>query len=206
MRGNGGGSYGWLLPVGLIIAAVSLFGNFKGLLLTGGLVLGGLLVMVAVIMFIALKVSGDEAKNTPEAAPMSPEDAAVYQAARKDLTELRVLNSRLKESDVRQASNEICTIMEKILTALREDPTRITSAQMFLQYYLPTQKNILTKYHQIASSGVSHEDLKEKVMNHLADIRTATDKQLLNVFEDDMLDISAEMELMSSSIRQDGLM
>ena len=205
MRGNGGG-YGWLLPVGLIIAAVSLIGNFKGLLLTGGLVLGGLLIMVAIILFIALKVSGDEAKNAPAEAQMSPEDAAVYQAARKDLTELRVLNSRLKESDIRMESNEICTVMEKILTALKEDPTRISSAQMFLQYYLPTQKNILTKYHQIVSSGLSHGDLKEKVMNHLADIKTATDKQLLNVFEDDMLDISAEMELMSSSIKQDGLM
>ena len=202
MRGNGGNSYGWLLPVGVIIAAISLLGNFKGLLLTGGLVLGGLLIMVAVIMFIALKVSGDEAKNAPEQAAMSPEDAAVYQAARKDLTELRVLNARLKESDIRVASNEICTVMEKILTALKEDPSRISSAQMFL----PTQKNILTKYHQIAASGVNHDELKEKVMNHLADIKTATDKQLLNVYEDDIMDISAEMELMSTSIKQDGLM
>jgi hypothetical protein len=205
MRGNGG-SYGWLLPLGIIIGAVALIGNFKGLLLTGGLVLGGLLILIAVIMFIALKVSGDEAKNAPAEVQMSPEDAAVYQAARKDLTELRVLNSRLKEGEIRTESNAICTVMEKILTALKEDPTRIASAQMFLQYYLPTQKNILTKYHQIVSSGVSHADLKEKVMNHLADIKTATDKQLLNVFEDDMLDISAEMELMSTSIKQDGLM
>ena len=206
MKGNGGGSYGWLLPLGLVIGAAALGGNFKGLLLTGGLVLGGLLILTAVILFIALKVSGEEAKNAPAEAQMSPEDAAVYQAARKDLTELRVLNARLKESDVRTESNEICTVMEKILTALKEDPARIASAQMFLQYYLPTQKNILTKYHQISSSGVSHDDLKEKVMNHLADIKTATDKQLLNVFEDDMLDISAEMELMSTSIKQDGLM
>ena len=205
MRGNGG-SYGWLLPLGIIIGAVALIGNFKGLLLTGGLVLGGLLILIAVIMFIALKVSGDEAKNAPAEVQMSPADAAVYQAARKDLTELRVLNSRLKEGEIRTESNAICTVMEKILTALKEDPTRIASAQMFLQYYLPTQKNILTKYHQIVSSGVSHADLKEKVMNHLADIKTATDKQLLNVFEDDMLDISAEMELMSTSIKQDGLM
>ena len=201
-----GGNYGWLLPLGLIIGAAALIGNFKGLLLTGGLVLGGLLILTAVILFIALKVSGDEAKNAPEEVKMLPEDAAVYQTARKDLTELRVLNARLKESEIRSESNEICAAMEKILSALKEDPTRIASAQMFLQYYLPTQKNILTKYHQIVSSGVSHGDLKEKVMNHLADIKTATDKQLLNVFEDDMLDISAEMELMSTSIKQDGLM
>lgn len=204
MKGNGS-SYGWLLPLGLILMAVALFGKFKGLLLLGGLLLGGLVVLVGIILLIALKTSRDEAKNSPRLENMSPEDAAVYQGARKDLTELRVLNARLKESDVRTESNNICATTEKILTALKEDPKRIASAQMFLQYYLPTQKNILTKYHQIVESGVAHEDLKEKVMNHLADIRTATEKQLINVFEDDMLDISAEMELMNSSIREDGL-
>ena len=42
-------------------------------------------------------------------------------------------------------------------------------------------------------------------MTHLADIKTATEKQLSNVYEDDMLDISAEMELMNVSIKEDGL-
>lgn len=203
MRGNG--SYGWLLPVGIAMLAIALLGKFKGLLLVGGIVLGAVVVLVGIILLIALKASNDEAKNKPQIQNMSEGDAAVYQTARKDLTDLRVLNARLKESDVREESNAICRTMEKILTALKEDPNRIASAQMFLQYYLPTQKNILTKYHQIAESGVAHGDLKEKVLNHLADIRTATDKQLLNVFEDDILDISAEMELMNSSIKADGL-
>lgn len=203
MRGNG--SYGWLLPVGIAMLAIALLGKFKGLLLVGGIVLGAVVVLVGIILLIALKTSNDEAKNKPQIQNMSEGDAAVYQAARRDLTDLRVLNARLKEYDVREESNAICGTMEKILTALKEDPNRIASAQMFLQYYLPTQKNILTKYHQIVESGVAHEDLKKKVMNHLADIKTATDKQLLNVFEDDILDISAEMELMNSSIKADGL-
>ncbi len=76
---------------------------------------------------------------------------------------------------------------------------------MFLQYFLPPKKYILTQYHQIAASGMEHADLKEKVMNHLADIKTATEKQLSNVYEDDMMDISAEMELMNVSIKEDGL-
>ena len=201
---NNGSSFGWLIPIGAIILVVSLLGKLPSLLVTGGIVLGALLILTAVILIISLKGSRDEALKKGE-TNLSPEDAAVLSEARRDLTGLRVLNARITEPEVRMESNEICQTIEKILTALKENPERIASAQMFLQYYLPTQRNILTKYHQIASSGMEHGDLKEKVMTHLADIKTATEKQLSNVYEDDMLDISAEMELMNVSIKEDGL-
>ena len=201
---NNGSSFGWLIPIGAIILVVSLLGKLPSLLVTGGIVLGALLILTAVILIISLKGSRDEALKKGE-TNLSPEDAAVLSEARRDLTGLRVLNARITEPEVRMASNEICQTIEKILNALKENPERIASAQMFLQYYLPTQRNILTKYHQIASSGMEHGDLKEKVMTHLADIKTATEKQLSNVYEDDMLDISAEMELMNVSIKEDGL-
>ena len=201
---NNKNSLGWLIPLGAVILVVSLLGKLPSLLVTGGVILGALLILVAVILIISLKGSNEEAKKKNE-TNLSPEDAAVLSDARRDLTGLRVLNARITEPEVRMASNEICQSIEKILNALKENPDRISSAQMFLQYYLPTQKNILTKYHQIAASGMEHADLKEKVMNHLADIKTATEKQLSNVYEDDMMDISAEMELMNVSIKEDGL-
>ncbi len=197
-------SLGWLIPLGAVILVVSLLGKLPSLLVTGGVILGALLILVAVILIISLKGSNEEAKKKNE-TNLSSEDAAVLSDARRELTGLRVLNARITEPEVRMASNEICQTIEKILNALKENPDRISSAQMFLQYYLPTQKNILTKYHQIAASGMEHADLKEKVMNHLADIKTATEKQLSNVYEDDMMDISAEMELMNVSIKEDGL-
>nr|MBQ6241632.1 5-bromo-4-chloroindolyl phosphate hydrolysis family protein [Lachnospiraceae bacterium] len=205
MNRNNGSAFAWLIPVGVIIALVAIFGKMPSLVVTGGIVMGALLVLVAVIMFISLKTSNDEAKQKTVDMNMDPADAAVLSQARKDLTGLRVLNARIREPEIRNASNEICGIMEKVLAALKADPARIGDAQMFLQYYLPTQKNILTKYHQIAESGVAHDELKEKVMAHLADIKTATEKQLANVYEDDMMDISAEMELMNMSIKEDGL-
>lgn len=205
MKGRGS-NYGWLLPVGIVIALVAIFGKLPSLMVTGGIVLGGLLVIVAIAMFFALKGSNDEANLKIGGEAVDPEDAAVMAQARKELTNLRMLNARTTETDIRTASNEICASMDKILSALKADPTRISSARMFLQYYLPTQKSILTKYHQIAESGVAHADLKEKVLAHLTDIKTATDKQLENIYENDMMDISAEMELMNISIKEDGLL
>ena len=206
MKKNNGSVFGWLIPVGVIIALIAIFGKLPSLAVTGGIVMGALLILVAAIMFISLKTSNEEAKQKAADMNMDPADAAILSQARKELTGLRVLNARIREPEIRNASNEICGIMEKVLAALKAEPSRIGEAQMFLQYYLPTQKNILTKYHQIAESGVAHDELKEKVMAHLADIRTATEKQLANVYENDMMDISAEMELMNLSIKEDGLL
>ena len=200
-----GSSYSWLIPVGVVVAILALVGRLPNLLLVGGITLGVLLILVVGILIISLKGSSDEAKTKTAETKMEPEDAEVMAQARKELTGLRVLNARIREADVRSMSNEICNTTEKILSALKENPARISSAQMFLQYYLPTQKNILTKYHQIAESGMEHSELKEKVMAHLTDIKTATEKQLMNVYEDDMMDISAEMEMMNISIKEDGL-
>jgi len=200
-----GSSYSWLIPVGVVVAILALVGRLPNLLLVGGITLGVLLILVVGILIISLKGSSDEAKTKTAETKMEPEDAEVMAQARKELTGLRVLNARIREADVRSMSNDICNTTEKILSALKENPARISSAQMFLQYYLPTQKNILTKYHQIAESGVKHAELKEKVMAHLTDIKTATEKQLMNVYEDDMMDISAEMEMMNISIKEDGL-
>lgn len=205
MNNKNGSAFSWLIPLGVVIALVALFGKLPSLVITGGIVMGVLLVVVAAIMFISLKNSNDEAKHKAEVAGMDPADAEVMAQARKELTSLRVLNARIREPEIRNASNEICGIMEKVLSALKMEPSRIGDAQMFLQYYMPTQKSILSKYHQISESGVEHAELKEKVMAHLADIKTATEKQLANVYENDMMDISAEMELMNYSIKEDGL-
>ncbi|MBP3728712.1 MAG: 5-bromo-4-chloroindolyl phosphate hydrolysis family protein [Lachnospiraceae bacterium] len=171
MNKNNGSAFAWLIPVGLVIGLISLIGKLPDLVLTGGIIMGGLIVLVGVIMFISLKNSNDEAKEKESEAGMDPEDAAVISQARKELTGLRVLNARIREPEVRNASNEICGIMEKVLSALKTEPSRISDARMFLQYYLPTQHSILNKYHQIAESGVAHGDLKEKVMAHLTDIK-----------------------------------
>ena len=189
----------------MIVLAASLIGGSKALLITGGLILLALIVIVGLVMYMAFKNGGEEASGKTK-TPLTSEEAKTISDARHELTELRVLNARIRNTSVREKSNEICLIMEKILSALKEEPSRIAGAQMFLEYYLPTQKNILKKYEQIENSGLDVTELSGKVMNHLTDIKTATEKQLENVYEDDMFDISAEMELMNSSCKEDGLL
>ncbi|MBQ4424488.1 MAG: 5-bromo-4-chloroindolyl phosphate hydrolysis family protein [Lachnospiraceae bacterium] len=205
MSGNNGSGFGWLIGIGAALLIASLLGGAGALLVTGGVVLAALLAMVVIAVVFAFKDNG-ETSSGKNKTPLTDEQAQTLSEARHELTELRILNARIDNLAIRNKSNEICAIMEKVLTALREEPSRISNAQMFLQYYLPTQKNILKKYEQIEESGLNVKELSRKVLTHLTDIRTATEKQLENLYEDDMFDISAEMELMNTSCKEDGLL
>ena len=167
--------------------------------------------ILSIIQFFvfAFKGSAEDAKNAAKngRAILTPEEAQTLATARHQVTEIRILNTKIDDAEIRRRSNEVCDIMDKILAAMKEDPKKIADGQMFLQYYLPTQKEILTKYEHIEESGIEAKyQLAEKVLRHLKDIREATQKQLGNVFDNDVFDVDAEIELMKESMKQDGLM
>ena len=207
-RSNGGGS--WIIFAVLAVACALIFGGTGGfgsaLLKILGISAAVLFALVAVILVIAFKVGGEKTGNGTKTA-LSEEDAAVLAQGRKDLTELRLLNVKLKETEIREKSNAICGTVEKILSTLKDKPDQILSAQMFLRYYLPTQKSILQKYQDIESSGVDTEgETKAKVSGYLDDIAAAMKEQYTSLYQDTIIDLSAEMEVMTRSARRDGLL
>ncbi len=67
--------------------------------------------------------------------------------------ELRRLIMETKDTKVENLSMEICEIADRILKTWKgkaEDPSAICQ---FLNYYLPTFRNVLTKYRRMDAGG-----------------------------------------------------
>ncbi len=206
-QGGGNSSMGVFLGIGLIAMLFGAFGGVSGLLTVLGIGLGAVLIIVALVVIFAIKGSQEDAENGREVKPLSEEDAEILSDARRELLELRRLNAKIDSLAVREKSGEICSVSEKLLKAMKEDPSRIPAGQMFLQYNLPTQRSILRKYEQIEESGTAEgAELEQKLLLHLDEMKTAADNQLARIFENDFCDISAELELLSLSCREDGLL
>ena len=210
MSKNGGGSSsGVLIAITVAALLIGIFGGgLSAVLGVLGIAFGAIVLLVAAVMFFAFKGSAEDAKNAAKngRAILTPEEAQTLATARHQVTEIRILNTKIDDAEIRRRSNEVCDIMDKILAAMKEDPKKITDGQMFLQYYLPTQKEILSKFEHIEESGIEAKyQLAEKVLHHLKDIKKATQKQLGNVFDNDVFDEDAEIELMKESMKQDGL-
>jgi hypothetical protein len=113
---------------------------------------------------------------------------------------------KIKHPEIRKVSESICSIIDKILRTLKEQPGDVPRVGRFFYYYLPTLQSILTKYTRLESTDIPAEDTAEKTLSCLKDMESAMEKQYLNLFEDDKLDLSVEMAVMTQICKRDGLL
>ena len=194
-----GGLLGIVGVVALFLIVKNTLPSFGKILLTVGIILvAAVAALVVLLVYLTTKdYSGTAAKQ---------ETDQILSKGRKNLMELRRLAMRIQNSQVRSLNEEICKTVEKILRALKDQPEDIPEVRQFLNYYLPTLGSILTKFVKVEQSGVDTGNMVPNTLACLRDIKTAVEKQYANLFEDDLLDMSVEMEALSIACKRDGLL
>mgnify|MGYP002512767392 FL=1 len=166
-----------------------------------GVVLLFVVLLVALVVFFAFRKPKGMSGNT-----ISGDIDTILAKGRSNLLELRQLTTRLKNQQIRSLSGDVCGIIDKILKALKEQPEDIPTVRRFFNYYLPTLGGILLNFLRLEKSGVPAADTTEKVLACLSDIRIAMEKQYANLFDNDKLDLTVEMEVLRQMCKQDGLL
>lgn len=151
--------------------------------------------------------SGSEPPHTQTGTSnLPPEQAKVINKGRADLMNVRRILVKIHNPEVTKAGNDICASLDKLLQTLREKPEKIKGCRQFLNYYIPTLTEVLTKYQRLEANGVVTEENTEKVKNFLIDFRKASGRQYQSLFEDDKLDMTVDIEAMTIAIKRDGLL
>lgn len=186
----------------LFIVLHSVFPSIaKMMLIAVGVIVLLVLVLVAVVLYFAFQ--------KPEGKPGSKESEeadAILKKGRSNLMELRRLSMQVRNSEIRQCSGELCGTVDKILRTLKEQPQDIPRVRQFFQYYLPTLGNILLKYVRIEAGEIPADDTTAKTISGLKQIQTAMEKQYASLFEDDILDLSVDIEALQLACKRDGLL
>lgn len=160
-----------------------------------------LVLLVIVVMYFALrKPRKTEEQKVTEAMN------AVIKNGRQSLMGLRRMSMEVKNALVRTLSTEICASIEKIFRTLKEHPDQFNSLRQFFNYYLPTLEKILVKYRAIETSGVPTEEVTSNTIECMENIKLAMEKQYNNLFENDILDLTVEMEVLTQMCKRDGLL
>jgi len=85
---------------------------------------------------------------------------------------------------------------------------RIEQLTQFFDYYMPTTIKILNSYRRIEKQGLTGEnaaETKKRVEESLPFIKKAFEKELDNLFSDEMLDITTDIDVLESMLSKDGL-
>lgn len=174
----------------------------SGMILTiVGIGVAGLVVLVGGVVFLAFR---KPKKTALQAA--ADEAKGVLSKGRDNIMEVRRLGTRVKNSQVRGLSDDVCNAAEKIIRTVKEQPESLSQIRQFLNYYLPTLASILSKYVRLEESGVPEPDMTEKTVSFLTDIKKAMDKQYASLFEGDKFDLEVEMEALTIACKRDGLL
>jgi len=160
-----------------------------------------IVLLVAAVVFFAFH----KPKKTPE-QERAEAQKAVLKNARASLMELRTASMRVKNRQIQSSVEQFCGSLDQILKELNAHPEDLPTARSFLNHSLPMVNGILRKYIRLEQSGVPNETVTAQTVTCLQNLEIAAQKQYQNLFDNDVVDITADMEVLAQLCRKNGLL
>lgn len=167
---------------------------------------------LAAICFVILKkVCPDKFVEVeiPEPKPTTGNaelDDAILQG-RAYIAEIRQLNERIPDQALSEKLDEIEQLMREIFKQVEREPNTLPKIRKMMNYYLPTTMKLVRKYAELQDQN----DLSSvrKILNDISDmldtVITALRKQLDGLYEHNVVDITADIQVMEQMLAAQGL-
>lgn len=143
--------------------------------------------------------------KTPDTIQVkNPDTEEIIKSGFQKLKQIRNNTVMIKNNDSAAKIKEICTTGFDILEHLRKYPQDLKKAKPFLNYYLVTTEKIVNRYTELCSKKDKSEEIEkaiENVESVLYSINDTYKKQLNNLLEDDLLDLSVEISVLEKTMK-----
>ena len=155
--------------------------------------------------------------KAPEPAPKPKKErkpkAEKTTAAEKDqyqkyLDELRRVNDAIPGAEMSDKISLLEAVSAKIFEQAKTDPEKLPRMRKFMEYYLPTSLKLLQTYAELDAQGVEGENISEskrRIEQTMDTLVRAFETQLDQLFQEDAMDVSADIDVMENMLRADGL-
>ena len=154
--------------------------------------------------FIAgeLLLSSDEEKQLPAESVKKTLDRAKNES--KDIYNMR---NKIEDEDLKKYLISISTSANKIISTIEKEPKKIRKIANFFDYYLPVTLSIIKRYDEIENQNLSSKDMKEFISSTKLMLKSADEafnKILERLYQNDMINIDADMKVFNSMLKADG--
>lgn len=156
------------------------------------------------LMMSGVSFRGVEISNTSE---MSAEEIQqMLEAGEKRAQDIEQAVKAVSDPEFKAGVADALVTVRKIFDYLAKNPRRVRSARKFLSYYLDTTLFIVKSYADLqGSNDPDIADSRKKLLDILGTIKAAFEKQYAVLLKNDVLDIDAEIEVLRSSLKSEGL-
>ncbi len=145
-----------------------------------------------------------------ETQAVRPEEKTEEAISRNDriLRQIRADNDLIADQEVSKKIDRIEDLTRKIFAILEQRPEKEAQLYNFMNYYLPTTLKALESYARLEAQGIETaaiREAKQKINHALDELADGYEKQLDKLFEDDVVDITADIDVMRKMLHKDGL-
>ena len=143
-------------------------------------------------------------------APLTgnPEVDALITEGHIIISDIKRVGRALQNKNMSKKVDSIVKVSRKIVEKLRRTPALMSSTRRFFSYLLPTAQKLVVNYAYMEKQDIESGNISEtmqKIEDSLDKLAIAFKKQLDNLFSNTALDLSTDMDVLDSILKQEGL-
>lgn len=155
--------------------------------------------------FIA--VPKEEPKPKPVSKTGNPEVDKIIEDGNQYIAKMRSANDAIPDTDLSECIDRMEQSSKAIFEYISSNPDKAPQIRKFMNYYLPTTMKLLESYQRLDSQVVKGENISgtmEDIERMLYTIAGAFEKQLDALFSEEAMDISTDISVFESMLKQEG--
>lgn len=124
------------------------------------------------------------------------------------IKKIRECNDKILGDIVSKKLFHLENITNRIFEHIKKYPNKVEKIEKFMDYYLPTTLKLVTTYQELDSQPVMGDNIrktKTEIEETLDTINAAFERLLDSLFEDEMFDISSDISVLETVLKQEGL-
>ena len=117
------------------------------------------------------------------------------------------MRNKIEDEDLKKHIINISTSANKIISTIEKEPKKIRKIVNFFDYYLPVTLSIIKRYDEIENQNLSSQEMKEFISSTKLMLKSADEafnKILERLYQNDMINIDADMKVFNSMLKADG--
>lgn len=137
----------------------------------------------------------------------NPEVDKIIDEGNGYLKKLRAANDAIPDESMSEDIDRMERASADIFRYIADHPEKAPQIRKFMNYYLPTTLKLLNSYQRLASQSVKGENITSTMFNIAGMMHTVADafeKQLDSLFTDEAMDISADISVFETLLKQEG--
>ncbi|MDD3192653.1 MAG: 5-bromo-4-chloroindolyl phosphate hydrolysis family protein [Oscillospiraceae bacterium] len=124
------------------------------------------------------------------------------------IRKIREANDALPGQEISDKLGQLETVTGKIFVCVEKHPEKLPEIRRFMNYYLPTTVKLVYSYREFENQPVQGENIqaaKKEILDILDTVNDAFASLLDGLFQNDAIDISADISVLKTMLAQEGL-